>query len=172
MLETTEELIALHRANWPESLDAPLMGFVFSLLRAREVHFRRVGEVLARHRLSPAQFDVLASLRRSPPPWELTPMGLQQAVLLTSGGLTKILKELEERGLVVRSTREGDRRVKPVRLSEQGVQLAQRAIREVRAEVGGWLHQLYDEEEMRRMGQLLGRMMAADRQSPDAVQDP
>jgi DNA-binding MarR family transcriptional regulator len=58
----------------------------------------------AGHGLSPSELDVLVTLRRSAAPWVLTPSEIQRALLITSGGLTKILQQLEGRGLVTRLT--------------------------------------------------------------------
>ena len=41
-------------------------------------------------------------LRSVPSPYELTPTELYDAVLLSSGGMTKVLRRLETRGLVSR----------------------------------------------------------------------
>ena len=77
-------------------------------------------EVFARHSLTPAEFDLLATLRRSPPPRELTPSEVQSLLFITSGGLTKVMDKLEARGLVARSRHAADQRVRPVKLTAAG----------------------------------------------------
>ena len=86
---------------------------------------------MARHHLSWAEFDALATLRRAPPPCELTPSELQRAMVITSGGLSKVLQQLERRGLVERSTTDADRRIKPVRLTDKGAKLIEQAMVEL-----------------------------------------
>jgi DNA-binding MarR family transcriptional regulator len=87
--------------------------------------------VWARHGLTPAEFDVLATLRRSPPPCELTPSKLRASLVITSGGLTKVMRQLEARKLVARSQQRLDQRVKPVKLSPSGKRLVEKAMAEL-----------------------------------------
>ena len=96
--------VEMHRRNWPDTCDARLIGFAVALERAHALAARRLAAVAARHDLNPAEFDVLATLRRSGQPWQRTPSEIRTLVLLTSGGLTKVLRQLQARGLVTRST--------------------------------------------------------------------
>ena len=70
--------------------------------------------------LTGGEFDVLAALRRSGPPYRLTPTSLRKAVLLSSGGMTKRLAGLESRGLVRREAQASDRRLRAVTLTPDG----------------------------------------------------
>ena len=66
---------------------------------------------------APPGIDVLAALRRSGPRHELNPKHLLETVMLSSGGMTKRLDQLEHAGLVKRSPDPGDRRGTLVRLT-------------------------------------------------------
>ena len=48
------------------------------------------------------EFDVLATLRRSGAPFQLSPKALSASLMLTSGGMTGRLDRLERRGLITR----------------------------------------------------------------------
>ncbi|MBF0610607.1 MAG: MarR family transcriptional regulator [Magnetococcales bacterium] len=144
MLEAMEQ----HQRNWPETYEPVMMPFSLTLYRAHGILHGQATRVMAGFGLSPSEFDVLASLRRLPPPREQTPTQLQNSLLITSGGLTKILHQLEGRGLIYRSQVEKDRRVKPVRISEEGTVVIEKAIVEVIRQVGGWLQETLTEEEM------------------------
>ena len=76
--------------------------------------------VFADYGLTGGEFDVLAALRRSGPPYRLTPTALRKALLLSSGGMTKRLAGLENRGLVHRGAEAGDRRLRAVTLTPDG----------------------------------------------------
>lgn len=83
----------------------------------------RLDEVFAQFGLKGWEFDVLATLRRSGTPYELTPGELDRALLRSSGTTTHRLKKLEERGLISRRRDEEDGRVLWVRLTEAGYEL-------------------------------------------------
>ncbi|AYY15663.1 MarR family transcriptional regulator [Actinobacteria bacterium YIM 96077] len=74
----------------------------------------------AAHGLEPWEFDVLAALRRSGPPYELSPRTLLAQTLVTSGTMTSRVDKLTARGLVTRRADEHDRRAVRVVLTEQG----------------------------------------------------
>lgn len=69
-------------------------------------------------------FDIIATLRRSGEPYELTPGELGKAVLLTSGAMTAALDRLQNAGLLTRHASRRDRRVKSAKLTSKGQRLA------------------------------------------------
>jgi DNA-binding MarR family transcriptional regulator len=82
------------------------------------------------HGLGEGDFDVLATLRRSGPPYELTPTDLMDQTMVTSGAVTKRLDRLEGAGLVERRIAEGDRRSRIVALTDAGRALMDRVVPE------------------------------------------
>lgn len=158
---TTRKLdpaLEMHRQNWPETFDLRLMPFLLALQRANTAEHMDIAWALARYRLSLAEFDVLASLRRAPAPCELTPSELQRAVVITSGGLSKVLQQLESRDLVLRSTTEGDRRVKPVRLTEKGLKLVEQAVVELMAAADAAIRPRLNDQELEQLTLLLEKL--------------
>lgn len=77
----------------------------------------------ARFDLQPGEFDVLATLRRSGAPYELTPTDLFEATMTSSGGMTARLDRLEKRDLIERLPNPRDRRGTLVRLTKTAVAL-------------------------------------------------
>jgi DNA-binding MarR family transcriptional regulator len=73
-------------------------------------------------------FDVLASLRRSGPPYTQTPKRLMHTCFLTSGAVTNRVNRLEAAGLVVRANDTEDRRSVKVALTPKGHQLVDKAV--------------------------------------------
>lgn len=73
------------------------------------------------HGLEPWEFDVLSALRRTGPPYELSPGQLLTRTLVTSGTMTNRIDRLGARGLVVRRPDPDDRRGVLVRLTDDGV---------------------------------------------------
>lgn len=84
-------------------------------------------EVLEPFELSPGDYSVLAMLRRSGKPYELNPNQLYSRLQRSSGGMAKMLKRLEQRGLIRRSPDPDDGRGSRVRLTRRGVALQERA---------------------------------------------
>jgi DNA-binding MarR family transcriptional regulator len=87
-----------------------------------------IDEGLAPFGLKVGEFDVLASLRRSGAPFELTPTALGRQILLSSGAMTNRLDRLEAAGLVQRRPDPDDRRGVMVGLTPQGRELVDQAV--------------------------------------------
>jgi DNA-binding MarR family transcriptional regulator len=88
---------------------------------------RRLAENFARYGTENWMYDVLATLRRSGEPYELTAGELVRQTMVTTGAVTNRIDRLEDRGLVER-TRTRDRRKVVVRLTEQGLDLVDRVV--------------------------------------------
>lgn len=161
MTDTHFVILDRHKINWPESFDDLLMPLAFALLRTHESHQQRADTVMTRHGLSPAEFDVLATLRRSPPPGELTPSEIQHAMLITSGGLSKVLQQLETRGLITRTTSEADRRSKPVHLSPAAIKLIEQAMSELMTVMSTAVKEKLSEKEIKDLVRLLNKARLA-----------
>ena len=86
--------------------------------------------VYSAHGLGEGDFDVLATLRRGGPPYELTPSDLVEQTMVTSGAVTKRLDRLEGAGLVERRVSGDDRRSRIVALTAAGLELTDRAVPE------------------------------------------
>lgn len=108
--------------------------------RARQVAFAEFDIVLW-------EFDVLAALRRSGEPYELSPGRLLRDTMVTSGTMTNRVDRLTARGLVSRRPDPRDRRGVLVQLTDTG-----------RAVVDGALESLLVSEQ-----ELLAELSAEDR---------
>ncbi len=75
-----------------------------------------------------AEFDVLATLRRSGRPFELSPGALAASMMLSTGGTTARLDRLEKGGLAERRPSPEDRRSVLVRLTPKGRDVVDRAV--------------------------------------------
>ena len=120
----------MHRAHWGETFDQRIISLLLALQQVHVAETVSFDWVMARHRVSLAEFDALATLRRTATR-ELTPGELQRSMVITSGGLSKVIAQLEARGLVTRSTTDTDRRVKPVSLTTKGARLIEQGMSEL-----------------------------------------
>lgn len=88
---------------------------------------------LAGFGLTTAEFDVLATLRRSGAPFRRKPNELSRSLLLSSGGTSNVLNHLVAEGLVQREPDPADGRSTLIRLTATGIALAEAAVRAVAA---------------------------------------
>jgi DNA-binding MarR family transcriptional regulator len=107
-------------------LDASPIGVVGRVSRlARELE-ARLEPVYRDHGLESGWHDVLATLRRSGPPYRLRARDFTGALMLTSSGTTKRLDRLERAGLIERSPDPDDRRGTLITLTPAGRELIDR----------------------------------------------
>jgi DNA-binding MarR family transcriptional regulator len=119
MQDGVDRIIEQWESERPE-LDHSPIGVVGRISRlARELE-QRLEPVYREHGLEPGWHDVLATLRRTGPPYELRPSELTGTLMLTSSGTTKRLDRLERAGLVERAPDPQDRRGVLIRLTAKG----------------------------------------------------
>ncbi|WP_454852466.1 MarR family winged helix-turn-helix transcriptional regulator [Promicromonospora soli] len=97
--------------------------FVFGALEAT------VRRELAGLELTAAEFDIIVALRRGGAPYRMKPNQLTRSLMLSSGGTTNVTHRLVSRGLIVREDDPADARSTWLRLTPEGVELAERAVR-------------------------------------------
>lgn len=112
------------------------------------------------HGLGEGDFDVLATLRRTGEPHELTPTELRDQTMVTSGAVTKRLDRLEGAGLVERRVAGTDRRSRIVVLTDKGRELIDRAAPEHFANEARLLEPLTTSERA-TLARLLGKLGAS-----------
>ena len=114
---------------------------------------------MEQYNLSPGEFDALASLRKYGPPYELTPSNICQANLLSSGGLTKVLNNLEERGYITRKQNSEDMRSRVVKLTKKGRELIEEALSTVFNRHEKNLANILTEKERQTLDKLLSKII-------------
>lgn len=148
----------MQRHEWDCSLDPQTVPLFLALQWAQQRSLAGMRPLLARHQLSLAAFDVLATLRNAPAPHELTPGQIREQLLITSGGLTGVMGQLEQRALVERRQDVQDRRVRPIRLSAAGRQLIEDMMVEAVAGTGQWLRSRLNSADLETLTRLLQRL--------------
>lgn len=101
-------------------LDPSPMGVIGRLHRVAAMLDAELRAVFAELGLGDGDFDVLATLRRSGPPFQLTAVEIAASTMVTSGAATKRIDRLERRGLVSRSASPSDRRSRLITLTDAG----------------------------------------------------
>lgn len=109
-------------------LDVSPMGVIGRISRIERLLDPRLVAVFRMFGLERWSFDVLASLRRSGPPYELSPTQLFSSLMLTSGAITYRIDELLKKGFVERTPDPEDRRGQRVRLTNLGLKKIEEAV--------------------------------------------
>jgi len=122
-----DTILAEWRRERPD-LDVAPLGVLGRLFRTASLADAELADAIAAHDLQPGWFDLLAALRRSGAPFELTPARLLRSTLLSSGGMTKRLDRLAGAGLVARRPDPSDRRGTLVALTAKGKAVVDEAV--------------------------------------------
>jgi DNA-binding MarR family transcriptional regulator len=110
------------------NLDVSPMGVLGRMARLGKHIDRSVQATLLQFGLNPGEFDVLATLRRSGRPYQLSPTDLFQSMMVTSGTMTHRIDQLEQAGWVQRIPDPSDRRGTLISLTETGLNLIEQAV--------------------------------------------
>ena len=144
------------RRERPE-LDPSPIGVIGRISRlARELE-QRLEAVYREHGLEPGWHDVLATLRRTGPPYQLRPTEFATTLMLTSSGTTKRLDRLEQAGLITRAPDPEDRRGTLITLTQGGHELID-AVTEAHLDNERRLLGVLTADERRRLADLLRKL--------------
>lgn len=120
MADHVDRVVAMWNEQRPD-LDVSGMAIIGRLGRLNKVIRSQLDAVFAEHGLESWEFDVLATLRRSGPPFELSAGALLESMMITSGTMTNRIDKLEQRRLIARTKDPADKRVVLVALTESGL---------------------------------------------------
>jgi DNA-binding MarR family transcriptional regulator len=165
-MDHVDAILRQWRSERPD-LDVTAMGTTGRINRLSGLFVREMEKTWARFGLHHAAFDVLATLRRSGPPYALSPGELITRTMVTSGTMTNRIDQLEKAGWVRRTQKEQDKRRFQIALTPQGRALIDRAL----AEHVKTLRRLTDgiaPKELTTLNGLLGKMLLNLEGAPDA----
>lgn len=129
---TSEDHVDRLRAQWARELpdlDTMPMSVLGRIYRLSNLVRPGIEATFATFGLDRGEFDVISTLRRSGPPYRLTPTELYKSLMISSGGLTHRLGRLEKAGLVERLPSPDDGRSMIVGLTQMGRERAEAAFR-------------------------------------------
>lgn len=98
------------------------------LYRLRELLWRGDKKIARKFGLTLAELEALIALRVAPEGVQLTPGDFQQQLILTSGGVAKILASLEAHEHIITRTNDADARSRLVELTPRGRKLVDEAL--------------------------------------------
>jgi DNA-binding MarR family transcriptional regulator len=157
---TSEELLHLFKENWPEaysSSEEVMLRLYHSALR----HTEEMQRYLRQFDLSTAEFVVLRVMRREPAPHVVAPSALHETLVMSPGGITKVLKQLESKALVSRKSDHSDKRRNLVQLTTLGERTITRVQQAVREFDGRVLGRTLNGREQERLAHLLRKLLVS-----------
>ncbi|WP_298327006.1 MarR family transcriptional regulator [Haloactinopolyspora sp.] len=122
------------QAAWRRELpDVPVesIGIITRIWRLAQLLSDERRRTLERLGTDSSTLDLLSTLRRSGPPYELTPGQIAQRSFVTAGAISQRVARAEAAGLVVRNRSGDDGRSVVVALTETGRQLNERVVGEL-----------------------------------------
>jgi DNA-binding MarR family transcriptional regulator len=132
------------------------------LVRASAAVTRQLSAQLsADHGLSINDYEALLSLARAPDS-RMRRVDLANGLLLTAGGVTRLLDGLERDGFVAREECASDRRVSYAVLTEAGRDKLREASKSHTRQIRELLGDLYDDAELAQLVRLLDRLPDVD----------
>lgn len=156
---------ALHdRVAGTPALQVFSQGLPIALMRARESAMERIRPVLSGYGVTEQQWRVLRTLAEIASEVEVTQ--LADLVFLAPPSLSRILRDLLKRGLILRRSDAADLRRSLVSISPAGLALIERAAPAV-ARVTAEIDQAFGDARMRALRTLLSELEAALR-GPDS----
>ncbi len=90
-----------------------------------------------------------------PEPRQLSPTELYSSILVTSGGMTKVLKQLEEKGWIIRVPHNSDKRSMLVKLTKSGERLSEEVMEAVVQGDKSIMKQTLSDKDVSRLREIL-----------------
>lgn len=156
-VDPVDAILAQWQRERPD-LDVSPMGIIGRMKRLSRHLERAIQDVFSNFGLHMGEFDVLATLRRSGQPYQLSPTDLFNTLMVSSGTMTHRIDRLEQADLVKRIPDPDDRRGTLIQLTDKGFNLIEKA---VEAHVANE-HRLLDgleEAERQILAQLLRKLL-------------
>ena len=126
-MDHVDKIVAQWNRERPD-LNVGPMGLIGRLGRLVRLMTREMEKTFAAHGLTAASFDVLATLRRSGPPYRLSPGELLGTMMITSGTMTNRIDQLEKAGFVERTHNPDDGRSVIISLTDKGFTVVEAAV--------------------------------------------
>ncbi|MEO0011780.1 MAG: hypothetical protein RLZZ535_169 [Cyanobacteriota bacterium] len=155
--DLVDKILAQWQKERPQ-LDASPMGILGRTPRLVKHLTREISQTLAKFDLNPGEFDVLATLRRSGKPYQLSPTELYNSMMVTSGTMTHRIDGLEKVELVKRIRDPSDRRGVLIHLTDKGFDLIEQAV-EAHVENGHRILSVLEESELETLNMLLRKLL-------------
>ena len=157
--DPVDKILAQWQKERPD-LDVSPMGIIGRTTRLAQHLKRAIGETFAKFGLNPGEFDVLATLRRSGQPYQLSPTELFKSMMVSSGTMTHRIDRLEKAELVERIPDPSDRRGTLIQLTDKGFNLIEKTV-EAHVENEHRILSVLEETELEDLNSLLRKLLVS-----------
>ena len=157
-MDRVDEILAQWNRERPD-LDVAPMGLIGRIKRLSQHLTRETEKTFSAHGLNGPSFDVLATLRRSGPPYALSPGDLLATMMITSGTMTNRIDQLEKAGLVERTSNPQDGRSVIISLTDTGFAVIDTAVA-AHVETQARLTSVLSQKEVAVLDALLSKYLA------------
>lgn len=157
--DRVDEILAQWKKERPD-IDASPMGILGRVPRLAKYLNREIRQTVGKFGLNPGEFDVLATLRRSGQPYQLSPTELYNSMMVSSGTMTHRIDGLEKAQLVERVPDPNDRRGTLISLTDKGFNLIEKAV-ETHVENGDRILKVLEKSEREALNALLRKLLIA-----------
>lgn len=126
-MDKVDKIIKQWNQERPD-LDVTSMALIGRFKQITQCLSQEMAKTFSEYGLNSANFDVLATLRRSGPPYALSPNDLIASTMVTSGTMTNRIDQLSKAGLVERVKNPNDGRSVAVSLTTTGFNIINTAL--------------------------------------------
>lgn len=155
--DPVDAILAQWQRERPD-LDVSPMGIIGRMTRLSKHLERAIQETFSDFGLHAGEFDVLATLRRSGQPYQLSPTDLFNTLMVSSGTMTHRIDRLEQADLVQRIPDPSDRRGTLIQLTNKGFNVIEEAV-EAHVANEHRLLAVLEEAERKVLAQLLRKLL-------------
>lgn len=148
------------KSDW-DAMNNITVRTVLALFRCRNDIWETDHRVVEQHGLTWAQFLTLVVLRDAPKPRRALPTQLYEIVQITSGGMTKVLSELEVKGHITRVTNPDDRRGQYAQITGDGCGKVEEIVGELQSVNEDIFSNALSSSEMETLFALLGKLSSS-----------
>jgi len=154
-----ENFIYLMEKNWPSAHQSLFVLFPRIERIATNIE-DQIAKLMDKRGLLASDFHLLTAIRRtkSSAPFEVKPSELCNYMLFSWGGLAKVMKRLESKGIITRVNCEQDKRISLIRLTDKGVNIVNESVLDLQ-KVQQKLLIGFKEEELNVLDKLLGKLI-------------
>jgi len=126
-MDQIDKIVVQWNSERPD-LDVAPMALIGRVKRLAQHLSNEMGKTFTEHGLNNASFDMLATLRRSGSPYQLSPNELLATMMITSGTMTNRIDQLVKSGLVERVDNQQDKRSVFIALTDKGFKTIDAAV--------------------------------------------
>lgn len=153
--------MAMWRRERPE-IDCSGKAITGRILRLSEIFMNAMNRNMSRFGIKYSQYAIVGTLRAVGKPYRMSPSELRNTLMITSGGLSNLLRKVELQGLIRRNDDPADGRGVIVELTQKGFELSESAM-EAQAELERSLVAALSPEEQELLASMLRRLVLSNR---------